>query len=139
MPYRPRALRAMVILLSLAPLPIRGWADDDDEVPVEQIVVTATRIPGLIRDEPLRVEAVPAVLANVNSRGGRDLEGFLTDGGAAGWSGTLTAGAHDQSREDVSGEGWADIPGYRRYTLPPPGMVECRHRSVAVLYGRVDG
>src|SRR6266851_7877676 len=49
-----------VLLSLLAALPIRGWADDDDEVPLNQIIVTATRTPGLIRDEPLRVEAVPA-------------------------------------------------------------------------------
>jgi outer membrane receptor for ferrienterochelin and colicins len=218
-----------VILLLLAALPIQGWAGDDDEVPLDQIVVTATRTPGLIRDEPLRVEAVPAdeieenltvqpgnlssllnelpgvrvqsaaaglggaglqlrgmptrhtlvltdglpllgtepdgfgllqtppldlarvevikgaasalygggalggvlnlvsqtaaadssVLANVSSRGGRDLEGFFTEGGTTGWSGTLTAGAYDQSRKDVNGDGWADVPGYRRYTLQP--------------------
>jgi iron complex outermembrane receptor protein len=218
-----------VVLLLLAALPIQGWAGDDDEVPLDQIVVTSTRTPGLIRDEPLRVEAVPAdeieenltaqpgnlssllselpgvrvqsaapglggaglqlrgmptrhtlvltdglpllgtepdgfgllqtppldlarvevikgaasalygggalggvlnlvsqtaaadssVLANVSSRGGRDLEGFFTEGGTTGWSGTLTAGAHDQSREDVNGDGWADVPGYRRYTVRP--------------------
>jgi outer membrane receptor for ferrienterochelin and colicins len=229
MVYRSHHVCATVSLLLLATSPGRGWADDDDEVALNQIVVTATRAPGLIRDEPLRIEAVPAneieenltvqpgnlssllnelpgvrvqstasglggaglqlrgmptrhtlvltdglpllgaepdsfgllqtppldlarvevikgaasalyggaalggvlnlvsrtaaaessVLANVNSRGGRDLEGFLTEGSAAGLSGTLTAGAHDQSREDVSGEGWADIPGYRRYTLRP--------------------
>ena len=61
----------------------------------------------------------PAVLANVNSRGGRDLVGFFTDKGSSGWSGTLTAGAHDQSREDPSAEGWTDLPEYRRYTLRP--------------------
>ena len=213
--------------LVLTALPIQGWAGDEDEV--DQIVVTATRTPGLIRDEPLRVEAVPAdeieenqtvqpgnlssllnelpgvrvqstaaglggaglqlrgmptrhtlvltdglpllgaepdsfgllqtppldlarvevikgaasalyggaalggvlnllsqtaaadsaMIANVNSRGGRDLEGFFTEGGATGLSGTLTAGAHDQSRQDVSGKGWADITGYRRYTVRP--------------------
>jgi iron complex outermembrane receptor protein len=218
-----------VLLLLLAALPMQGWAGDDDEVPLDQIVVTATRTPGLIRDEPLRVEAVPAdeieenltaqpgnlssllnelpgvrvqsaapglggaglqlrgmptrhtlvltdglpllgtepdgfgllqtppldlarvevikgaasalygggalggvlnlvsqtaaadssVLANVSSRGGRDLEGFFAEGGTTGWSGTLTAGVHDQSREDVNGDGWADVPGYRRYTVRP--------------------
>jgi len=219
-----------VALLLLAVLPACGWADDDDDAAaLGQIVVTSTRTPGLIRDEPLRVEAVPtdeieenltvqpgnlssllnelpgvrvqsiapavggaglqlrgmptrytlvlsdglpllgaesgslgllqtppldlahievikgassaaygggplggvlnlvsqtaaadsAVLANINSRGGRDLEGFFTDGSPTGWSGTLTAGAHDQSREDVSGEGWADIAGYHRYTVRP--------------------
>jgi outer membrane receptor for ferrienterochelin and colicins len=227
--HRSRHGFLAVILLLFAALPVQGWAGDDDEVPLDQIVVTATRAPGLIRDEPLRVEAVPAdeieenltvqpgnlssllnelpgvrvqsaapglggaglqlrglptrdtlvltdglpllgaepdgfgllqtppldlarvevikgaasalygggalggvlnlvsqtasadssVLANVSSRGGRDLEGFFTGGGTAGWSGTLTVGAHDQSREDVNGDGWADLPSYRRYTLRP--------------------
>jgi iron complex outermembrane receptor protein len=219
-----------VALLLLAVLPTCASADDDDDaVALGQIVVTATRTPGLIRDEPVRVEAVPSdeieenltvqpgnlstllnelpgvrvqsidpglggaglqlrgmptrytlvlsdglpllgaasgslgllqtppldlahievikgaasaaygggplggvlnlvsrtaaadttLLANVNSHDGRDLEGFFTAGGQTGWSGTLTAGAHDQSREDVSGEGWADIAGYHRYTVRP--------------------
>jgi len=49
-----------VTLLLLAAPPIQGWAGDDDEGPLDQIVVTATRTPSLIRDEPLRVEAVHA-------------------------------------------------------------------------------
>jgi outer membrane receptor for ferrienterochelin and colicins len=64
-------------------------------------------------------DATPEVLANATSRGGRDLVGFFTHQDAASWSGTLTAGAHDQSREDLNGDGWADLPGYRRYTLRP--------------------
>ena len=213
----------------LAALPIDACAGDEEEVTLDQLIVTATRTPGLIRDEPLRVEAVPAeeieenltvqpgnlssllnelpgvrvqseapglggaglqlrgmptrdtlvltdglpllgvepdgfgllqtppldlarvevikgaasalygagalggvlnlvsqtaaaessVLANVSSRGGRDLEGFFTQGGPSGWSGTLTVGAHDQSREDVNGDGWADLPNFRRYTVRP--------------------
>jgi outer membrane receptor for ferrienterochelin and colicins len=63
--------------------------------------------------------AEPALLTNVSSRGARDLVGFLTAQGSSAWSGTLTAGAHDQSREDVSGAGWAEVVGYRRYTLRP--------------------
>jgi outer membrane receptor for ferrienterochelin and colicins len=227
--YRTPQVRATFMALSLAVSPLRGSADGDDKAALDQIVVTATRTPGLISDEPLRVEAVPSdeieenltvqpgnlssllnelpgvrvqstasglggaglqlrgmptrhtlvltdglpllgtepdsfgllqtppldlarvevikgaasalyggaalggvlnlvsrtaaaessVLVNVGSRGERDLETFFSEGGGAGLSGTLTAGAHDQSREDVSGEGWADIPGYRRYTLRP--------------------
>jgi len=60
-----------------------------------------------------------AVLANVTSRGGRDLEGFFTDDSRKSWTGTLTAGVHDQSRQDVNGDGWADLPGYRRYSVRP--------------------
>jgi outer membrane receptor for ferrienterochelin and colicins len=60
-----------------------------------------------------------AMLANVTSRGGRDLEGFFTNDSLAPWSGTLTAGVHDQSREDVNADGWADVPGFRRYSIRP--------------------
>jgi iron complex outermembrane receptor protein len=60
-----------------------------------------------------------SILANVNSRGGEDFEGFLTTGGNSRWSGTLMSGAHFQARKDVNDDGWADIPGYDRYTLRP--------------------
>jgi outer membrane receptor for ferrienterochelin and colicins len=60
-----------------------------------------------------------AVLANATSRGGRDLEGFLTNHSLQSWTGTVTAGVHDQSRQDVDGDGWADIPGFRRYSMRP--------------------
>jgi outer membrane receptor for ferrienterochelin and colicins len=60
-----------------------------------------------------------AVLANLTSRGGRDVEGFLTQDSLKDWTGTLTAGLHNQSRQDVNRDGWADIPGCRRYSLRP--------------------
>lgn len=64
-------------------------------------------------------DADSTLLANVTSRGGRDLVGFATHQGSSAWSGTLTGGIHDQSREDIDGDGWADMPAYRRYTLRP--------------------
>ena len=64
-------------------------------------------------------QAESAVLANATSRGGRDLEGFFTQDSLKDWTGTLTAGVHDQSRQDVNGDGWADLPGFRRYSLRP--------------------
>jgi iron complex outermembrane receptor protein len=60
-----------------------------------------------------------SLLANVTSRGGEDLAGFLTARGSSQWSATVTGGAHYQSRQDVDGDGWADIAGYRRFTLRP--------------------
>jgi iron complex outermembrane receptor protein len=60
-----------------------------------------------------------AVLANATSRGGRDLEGFFARQFSQDWGATLTAGVHDQSREDVNGDGWADLPGFRRYSARP--------------------
>ena len=64
-------------------------------------------------------ESEPAFLANVTSRGGRDLLGFVTADGSSPWSGTLVVGAHDQARQDVDGDGWADMARVRRYTLRP--------------------
>ncbi len=63
--------------------------------------------------------AESSVLANVTSRGGQDLVGFFSAQGTSPWSGTLTAGAHHQSHEDIDGDGWADLSGYRRVTLRP--------------------
>ena len=80
--------------------------------------------------------AESAVLADANSRGGGDLETFLTGNGRFGWSGTLTADAHDQSRDDPSGDGWADVPGYRRYALRPRLWWDMgRHRSLFLTAG----
>lgn len=64
-------------------------------------------------------QAESAVLADATSRGGRDLEGFFTQDSLKSWSGTLTAGVHDQSRQDVNSDGWADLPGFRRYSIRP--------------------
>jgi outer membrane receptor for ferrienterochelin and colicins len=58
-------------------------------------------------------------LVNVTSRGGRDLLGFLATGAESTWSGTLSAGRHDQSRQDIDGDGWADLAASRRYELRP--------------------
>jgi iron complex outermembrane receptor protein len=60
-----------------------------------------------------------SILANVTSRGGEDLESFVTARGNAHWSGTLMGGVHYQSRKDLDNDGWAEIPGYRRYALRP--------------------
>lgn len=58
-------------------------------------------------------------LANVTSRGGEDLLGFMTTDAGSPWSGTLSIGGHDQSRQDVDGDGWADLAASRRYELRP--------------------
>lgn len=239
----------IVYLTALLVLPVIAWADADDETKLDEVVVTATRSPTLIRDEPLRVEALPVeeieenltvqpgnltsllhelpsvrvqssapglggaglqlrgmptrhtlvltdglpllgaepdafgllqtppldlervevikgaasalyggsalggvvnlvsrnadsepgVLANVTSHGGRDLVGFFTHKDASHWSDTLTAGIHDQSREDFDGDGWADLPGYRRYTLRPRLWWDGgQGRSLLLTAGLVD-
>ncbi|MCP3733311.1 TonB-dependent receptor [Sphingomonas sp. RP10(2022)] len=59
------------------------------------------------------------LLLNATSRGGQDVTAYnsgpLTD--TFGYS--LTGGFNRQDRQDIDGDGWANIPGYERWTLRP--------------------
>jgi iron complex outermembrane receptor protein len=59
-----------------------------------------------------------SALASINSRGGRTAAGFLSIPGTE-WSGTLMASVDNQSREDIDGDGWTDLPYHQRYTVRP--------------------
>jgi iron complex outermembrane receptor protein len=58
-------------------------------------------------------------LANATTRGGQDLTGYVSAPLGGGWSGSVTGGAHRQSRHDLDEDGWADIPFYERVTARP--------------------
>jgi iron complex outermembrane receptor protein len=58
-------------------------------------------------------------LANATTRDGQDLTAYLSSPVGGGWSASITGGAHRQSRHDLDGEGWVDIPSYRRWTARP--------------------
>ena len=68
-----------------------------------------------------RPGAEPArdVLVNRTSRGGTDAVLFAAQPLTDRWSGTLLAGGHWQQRNDVDGDGWADLAGYSRGVLRP--------------------
>jgi iron complex outermembrane receptor protein len=59
------------------------------------------------------------LLLNATSRGGQDVtaynSGTLTDA----LSYSLTGGYNRQDRQDIDGDGWANIPGYERWTFRP--------------------
>lgn len=59
------------------------------------------------------------LLLNVTSRNGQDATGYaaMPVGEIGGVS--LTGGFHRQSANDLNGDGWADMPGYTRWTLRP--------------------
>ena len=61
----------------------------------------------------------PELLVNQTSQGGTDALGFFSDqfGGGRGY--TVLGGAHRQLRKDLDGDGWADVPGYRRAEVRP--------------------
>lgn len=59
------------------------------------------------------------LLANLTARNGQDLTGFTAAPLDGGISGSLTGGAHRQTRQDLDGDGWIDMPGYERVTVRP--------------------
>lgn len=81
------------------------------------------------------------VLANVTARGGADLVGFgahQRDGDAGGGF-TVLAGAHAQRAVDIGGDGWSDIPGFRRLELRPRLFVgDPAGRSFMLTAGAFD-
>ncbi len=64
-------------------------------------------------------EPLGEVLANLTSRGGQDLTAYAASPLSGGWSQSLVAGLHHQRQGDLDSDGWADIPGYDRWTLRP--------------------
>jgi outer membrane receptor for ferrienterochelin and colicins len=75
------------------------------------VVDLISRRPG---DDPTR-----EALVNRTSRGGTDAVLFAAQPIADRWSGTLLVGGHWQQRNDVDGDGWADLAGYSRGVVRP--------------------
>lgn len=59
------------------------------------------------------------MLFNVTSRNGQDLTAYGSSPITDAWRYSVTGGAHRQSRQDLDGDGWIDMPGYERWTLRP--------------------
>jgi iron complex outermembrane receptor protein len=59
------------------------------------------------------------LLFNATTRNGQDLTGYTSAPLGAGFGGSLTGGLHRQQRQDLDADGWADIPGHRRWTVRP--------------------
>jgi iron complex outermembrane receptor protein len=73
------------------------------------VVNLRARRPG---DDPLA-----EFILNGTSRGGRDLVGYAETPLGGGWSGSVTAGLHQQGARDLDGSGWADLPAHDRGTF----------------------
>lgn len=58
-------------------------------------------------------------LLNVTSRAAQDLTAYASSPIAAAWSYSIVGGFHRQSRRDLDGDGWVDMPGYERWTVRP--------------------
>jgi iron complex outermembrane receptor protein len=70
-----------------------------------------TRIPGTTPSHEF--------LFSQSSEGGTDGVLWLSSPAGGKWSHTLLAGGHYQDERDRNGDGWSDIPGYKRGVLNP--------------------
>lgn len=59
------------------------------------------------------------VLLNATTRDGQDVTTYLATPLSADLGGSITGGYHRQSRKDLDGDGWIDMPGYDRWTVRP--------------------
>ena len=58
-------------------------------------------------------------LLNATTQGGIDATTYLATPLGSGFGASLTGGWHRQSVQDLDGDGWIDIPAYRRWTVRP--------------------
>ena len=58
-------------------------------------------------------------IANQSSHGATDAVAYLSQPFNRTWGGTLIVGGHHQSENDIDGDGWADLAGYRRAEIRP--------------------
>lgn len=64
-------------------------------------------------------EGEPTALVALSSQRGADASAFLPRSLGNNWGYTLLAAGSAQEKRDVNGDGWADLPGYRRGSLRP--------------------
>jgi iron complex outermembrane receptor protein len=58
-------------------------------------------------------------IVNQTTLGATDAVGYFSQPFSTTWGATVIAGAHRQSLNDVNGDGWADLAGYRRAEIRP--------------------
>ncbi len=58
-------------------------------------------------------------LLNATTRNGQDATAYAAAPLGSGFSGSITGGAHHQRRQDLDHDGWADMPGFERFTVRP--------------------
>jgi iron complex outermembrane receptor protein len=75
------------------------------------------------------------LLVNQTSRGGTDGVVFLGGPMTERWGYTLLAGGHRQRQNDLDGDGWTDMPGYRRVVVRPRLYFDDRAGRTAFLTG----
>lgn len=59
------------------------------------------------------------LLLNATSRSGTDVTAYTSAPLGDAWGYSLTGGFNRQDRQDLDADGWADMPGYNRWSLRP--------------------
>jgi outer membrane receptor for ferrienterochelin and colicins len=59
------------------------------------------------------------LLLNASSQNGQDVTAYMSGPLVHGWGYSALGGAHRQSRQDLDGSGWADVPAHRRWSVRP--------------------
>lgn len=59
------------------------------------------------------------LVLNATNQDGQDATGYVSGPIGSGWSASLTGGYNRQTRQDLNGDGWADVAGYHRWTVRP--------------------
>src|SRR5215470_3341521 len=93
-------------------------------------------IVNLIARRPAK-EPVHEFLFNRSSLGGTDGSMFLASQLAPHWGASLLGGAYFQERQDVNGDGWADVAGYSRGVFRPRLYWDNQEGGTALLTGGV--
>ncbi len=80
-------------------------------------------------------EAVHEFLFNRSSLGGTDASMFLASQLTPHWGASLLGGGYWQGRQDVNGDGWADVAGYSRGVVRPRFFWDNKNGGTALLTG----
>lgn len=73
------------------------------------------------------------LLFNTTSREGQDVTGYVAAPLGGALSASITGGYDRQSRQDLNDDGWADMPGYERFTVRPRLFLDAADGTKALL------
>src|SRR5262249_50068923 len=84
-----------------------------------------------------RAEPVHEFLFNQTTRGGTDASLFLASQLSKSWGGSLLTAGDFQTRNDIDGDGWADLAGYHRGLIRPRLFWNGTHGQSAFVTGGI--
>jgi outer membrane receptor for ferrienterochelin and colicins len=85
----------------------------------------------LVSRRPRETES--RLLVNATSQSGRDVAGYHAQAAApaGAWAWTLLGSYNGQTRRDLDGDGWSDLPAFNRFVIRPRVFFDNRQGSTA--------